>query len=362
MIKKLLFSYLALCMAVCSKGQITIVPQVPPAGVIVKSQLWTMMVVSTADYASVSISLILKDATRGNTVLSGTSKTINIITGNDQYDFAALSPITYDYQSPDMGSDPDGFLITGSYIACYAVKESIHGQVTETCIPVIVEPTSPPLLNTPYDNEELVSYIPNFSWIPPMPVEIFSNLNYDFKLVEVQSGQSTVDAIQQNIPVYLTNQTDPFLYYPSSAMGLDTGKLYAWQVIANNNSTYAASSEIWSFRIVDNHDEDTLLVANELYLRLKNYSDGTVPQCKTQLRVAYTNASVDSAISYVVKDVRESDQPVISSGELVLRPGLNLLPVPGTNNLENGRIYLFQLFNSRNEVWSVKFQFQTPQE
>lgn len=343
-------------------AQMTIIPQIPPVGIITKNQLWNVMINSQGGYSAVSISLSLSDAATGNIVLSGVSKVVSIYEGNNQYDFSTLSPVNYTYQSSEFGSNPDGFVMAGSYVACYSIGSGTHGEIMEECVPVVVEPTSPPLLNTPYDGEEIPSPIPNFSWLPPLPLEIFSYLNYHFKLVEVQPGQNQVDAIQQNMPIYASSQNEPFLYYPSSAITLDTGKLYAWQVVANNNSQYASSSEVWSFTVAKNNPDDTSIINNGLFLRLKNYSDGTVAQCINQLHVAYANYSNDPSVQYVIKRVTESDQPIILSGELKLKEGLNLLSIPQTGNLENEKIYLFQISNSRNEVWSIKFQFQTAQD
>jgi hypothetical protein len=57
--------------------------------------------------------------------------------------------------------------------------------------------------------------------------------------------------------------------YPASNKTLDTGKVYAWRVIAKNGETFAAQSEVWTFRITQEAHK-ALTPANGLYLDLKN--------------------------------------------------------------------------------------------
>ncbi|MCP2937171.1 hypothetical protein NK983_31220, partial [Salmonella enterica subsp. enterica serovar Typhimurium] len=83
----------------------------------------------------------------------------------------------------------------------------------------------------PADSEHVELTRPFFTWIPPTPLNLFSNLNYSWTLVEVQPTQSAADAIQQNIPVLSqTGLLTTNFQYPPGMAELDTGKTYAWRV------------------------------------------------------------------------------------------------------------------------------------
>src|SRR6185295_7309435 len=109
-----------------------------------------------------------------------------------------------------------------------------------------IAPLSPPVLNSPADRSILQTPYPQFTWMPPTPVQMFDNLNYEITVSEILEGQSPMDAIRYNTPVYAkTNGQQTFETYPSTYSKLDTTKTYAWQVVARSGLNYAAATEIW---------------------------------------------------------------------------------------------------------------------
>src|SRR5207302_6108589 len=74
--------------------------------------------------------------------------------------------------------------------------------------------------------------------------------NYDLLIAEVQNGQTPEEALEDNLPVYSASYvTSVSKNYPSSYKALDTGKVYAWKVVAKNGESFAAQSEVWTFSI-----------------------------------------------------------------------------------------------------------------
>src|SRR5690606_17257222 len=58
------------------------------------------------------------------------------------------------------------------------------------------------------------------------------------------------EAIVYNSPVYHAAYIfQQFQNYPASYLPLDTGKSYAWQVIARNSHQYSAQTEVWTFHV-----------------------------------------------------------------------------------------------------------------
>ena len=365
--KKLLPLAAALLMTVCAHAQLSLTLQVPPTGVLLKPQLWNMVIVNsgTSD-KMVIINMTLSDAATGQPVMTGTGNIITLTPGANQVTSQTVAPIQYDYLSPDItDQNPDGYLPAGNYIVCFAIDDpGGRGPATivEECSPVTVEPLSPPVLNTPADDEVIETSLPQFTWIPPTPLQIFSNLNYDFILVEVGQNQNKAEAIQNNVPVYTTNTTDPFLNYPASGNSLDTGKLYAWQVVAKNNNQYAAQSDVWGFRI--SSQALTGRPAISPYAALKRNLDAGMATTLDNFKAYYENDAEDTAAVYHIflLNIRgdttseENLYREVKSGTIKLVKGYNLIEIPffNSNQLESGNIYLFQFINGRNEKWNLK--------
>lgn len=342
-------------------AQISMTLQVPPAGVLVKNQLWNMLLVNSGTApVSVYCSLVLLDEKTNQPVLTAITAPVLLSRGARQLQAKDLGPIRYTYNGPSFHADedPNGLLPVGSYQACYTViylaKSSLH---VENCIQVNVDPLSPPLLNTPADESRSYTPYPQFTWLPPTPQGIFNDLSYDLIVVEVLPGQGKADAIQQNIPVYSAGFVkNLYMNYPSSYKALDTGRLYAWRIVALNNSLPAAMSDIWTFRVVT-PDKPALKKDDDIFIDLKRGLDPSVASTGRTLKLSYENSPADTTIHYIITSLEEPGNPIVQQGQLSLHNGRNLLQVPleKGNGYQQQKVYLFRMVNSRNESWTVKF-------
>lgn len=342
--------------------------QVPPSGVLLKKQLWNMSLLNNGSSPlNIRISLVVSDGVNGQPLFTATTGTIVLNNGVKQIQATDLPSVQYEYLNASFASrDPDGFMTVGYYQACYTIlgyTGETEGPLTEDCAFFDVEPLSPPVLNAPADNDSLLTGTPQFTWMPPTPLNMFSGLSYQFTLVQVLPGQNTLDAIQQNIPVYSTHScTDIFLNYPLSAMALDTGKLYAWQVIAQNNQQPAAQSEIWTFRIAGNNILIPL-IDEGAYVKLKREEDASISVCKGVVKFDYSNIAGDSTVDYQIRRIAGDDiTTVVKSGSISLKFGENMISLPFLydERLKDNGAYLLELVNSRNETWHLKFLYKDP--
>jgi hypothetical protein len=362
--KRLLFSILLL-KAVCMQAQISMTLQVPPAGVLVKNQLWNMLLVNSGNSTvNARISLVLLDEKTNQPVLTASTAPVILPRGAKQLQARDLSPITYNYNGPAYQGDrdPNGMLPVGTYQACYTVVNGIKDvRMVENCIQLNVDPLSPPMLNTPADQGNIYTPYPQFTWLPPTPLGIFNDLSYALVLVEVLPGQGKADAIQQNIPVYSGGFiTDLFLNYPSSYRALDTAKLYAWRIVALNNGTPAAMTDIWTFRVVT-PPKPTPPAPKNTFVELGRGLSPSVSSSSETLMVAYENSPADTAVNYTITCVDDPRNPTLQQGKLSLTRGANFLLIP----LQRGagwatrKVYLFQFTNSRKENWTLKFTWSS---
>lgn len=362
---KLILILLSLVITIVSSAQLTITLQVPQSGILLKPQLWNAVLSNSyPDTREVYIGLTLSDAVTGDPVMTATTSKIQLATGATQVLESTISPVSYDYLNADIADrNPEGYLPAGSYTACYTVflvDENSGSPAVEQCIPLVIEPVSPPILNIPFDKQVIQNPYPQFSWTPPTPLEIFSDLNYGFVLAEVQDGQTPADAIQQNLPIYAGNTSDIYLNYPSSSLSLDTGKIYAWQITAKNDQQYAAQSDIWTFSLSDSVSQIPTQSISQ-YAKLKRTVDASLSVALGNLLIYYENDE-DTTVQYSIYDIdknssNDSSAQVVTTGVLTVHPGINLisLPLDNVSGIADNKQYLFQLNNSLQETWSLKF-------
>lgn len=361
--KTLLFCTTLLASALIH-AQVRMTLQVPPFGVLVKNQLWNMLLINTGNgSATVRLSLVMVDQKTNQPALTASTLPFVVEKGVKQIQAKDLGPITYTYAGAAMlgDRDPNGMLPVGNYQVCYTATSELISQknpvVAENCIQLAVDPMSPPLLNTPADEGEIYTAAPQFTWLPPTPAGIFGDLSYDLILVEVLSGQGKADAIQQNIPVYagglIRNQ---YLNYASSYATLDTGRLYAWRIVAMNSDQPVTMSDIWTFRVVK-APLPSLKTRNDPYLDLKRGLDPSVAAGSSTLRLTYQNMPADTLVHYTITSLDDPGNPVIQQGQLSLTRGQNLLQIvlSKTASYDRKKLYLFQLVNGRKESWTLKF-------
>lgn len=345
-----------------SHAQVSMTLQVPPAGVLVKNQLWNIVLVNAGSSdVQVQVNLVLLDAQTNQPVITATSAPVTLSKGARQLQSRDLSPVQYAYSIPAarVDMDPNGMLPAGRYQACYTVVNVQKSNLTlvENCITVNVDPLSPPLLNTPANEDKLMTSYPQFTWLPPTPIGLFNDLSYAIVVVEVLSGQGKADAVQQNIPLNASVYTkNMFWNYPASARALDTGRLYAWRVVALNNGKAVALSEIWTFK-VSAVKPGSVEVKEEPYVEVRRAQDAAIATAGNVLRITYDNAAADTSIKYTITSIEEAGNPVVQEGELAVKYGQNQLQVPlkKNNRIQSNKVYLFRFASSRNESWTVKF-------
>lgn len=346
-------------------AQVNLTLQVPPTGVVQKNQLWNIVLVNTGnEILTVSVGLSLLNAVDNRPVMTALSKTILLGKGARQLGTNDVAPVLYNYLSALFNVDrsPNGFLPIGNYKACYTVYQmkSTQSVLAEDCIPVEVLPLSPPLLYNPEDGSTVSTPYPQFSWLPPVPLSLFSNLSYDLLVVEQLPGQSSNDAIQQNIPVYNTsNIKGLFINYPASFKSLDTGHLYAWKVIAKNENEFTAQSDVWTFRIGKTTLSRVLPLNGDAFVKLKRGTGTGYIQCRGHLLFEYDNDAGDTLIRYNIVDAGEGKGVAVKTGSTAVQRGQNFIEMDLTHDekLAPGKLYLLELLNSRKEIWGTRFTY-----
>ncbi len=367
--RKLIIGILFLLGVTAVSGQLQINLQLPPIGLTVKSQLWNMAVVNTAGMElPVQLILTMTDVTSNEVVFRGQTRTFQLPVGIKQIRMADLLPIFQTDVNPSypVDNNSEGFLPVGAFRCCFLLRvlEGYKQSDIEECQDIQVEPLSPPVLISPSDNEGIEPAHPQFIWSPPMPYTLFRNLQYDLFVTEVNGSQSAGDAIQRNIPLlHQQNLTSTSFQYPLSIPGLDTGKLYAWQVIAKNNMLPVAKSEAWIFKMQsDVVDTVKQKESGIYYAKLVRDMLGSPIICSGVLHFAYDNEYNQTSAKINIYDItgKNIKQIKLRQDTQSLRYGENLisLDLQRLDGIAYGHFYLLELEASGGGSWYLKFEYK----
>lgn len=344
--------------AVC---QVSFQPVMPAGGLIQKNQLWNAVMVNNSNQKfKAAIDLVLFDRKTGLEVLTATSGHFDVLPGSKQLNANMLQPIQYNYLGGWV--DTRGLLPIGLYTACYKVSQLISNKtvtVAEECTAFDVEPLSPPMLIFPADSSVWDKDPQQFSWVPPTPANLFSNLHYEIIITEINNNQRAPEAIQNNLPFF--NQGNVYsnsIPYTSSSVSFAPNKWYAWQVIAKDNSNYVSKSEIWTFQVGDSLRSDNPVVIP--YIKLEARAGEVSIVKKGQLRMEYFNYLADSSVKVWIYNEADRNEFEKLSKPVVLhvKPGQNFLQHNLGNRFKEGdsSIYEAMLLNSRGERFYMKFK------
>lgn len=364
----LLFGVSLFFLSICS-AQVVVSLQLPPSGVLQKSQLWNMLVVNGAgEKFNMVVELNVFDSRNGNRVFSASSRMIEINAGAKQIRMNDLMPVQYQYINSlyQMDAGMNGLLPVGSFKFCYnffRINEKGKDPLSEECREMEIAPLSPPQLMMPQDSAKIETVYPQFTWTPPTPSNSFKGLQYELRVVELQKGQNITDAIQKNIPfAERGNLKEPFLAYPSSLPAFDTAVLYAWQITATDINGYAAKSEVWTFSL-SKRTQNRLKVTNS-YVWLQKGEDPALFISNGRVKFSYNNLIAQRTANYQLINVSDNKQQIVRKGKVGLSDGQNFIDL----NLEDKRfwkeneLYRFELINDKGEKWLLNIKFIDKEE
>lgn len=331
------------------KAQLTMNVQLPPAGFVQKEQLWNLVLVNNkADILDVTIQFNLQDTKTGQVLLSGNSANLLLSRGVRVLTAKDLQPVQYNYTVPDFSKN---YLPMGAFLVCYQVS-SKEGQLVQECVHINIDPLSPPLLNTPADKSELQTPYPQFTWLPPAPYDMFTDLSYDILVTEVLPGQAPAEAIQYNNPVYTKSGIrQTYESYASSFNKLDTGRLYAWQVVAKNGMDYAVKTEVWTFKIKNTAPARQPDEGGYILLDSKETGIYRVKSDVLHVKFHSFGAAYDAKIAF-----RDDAGNLVKGIEQKILPGDNYFEL-NLSGLSSGKIYTLSLTDEKNVMHTISFSF-----
>jgi hypothetical protein len=339
------------------QAQITINVVMPPAGMVTKDQLWNLVLTNNSNTGSqVTILMNLKDAVTGQLVLSAGTRSILLSKGVKVLSIQDIQPVQY---TSSVGNATANFLPLGSYIACYTVSNYSH-ELLQTlateCVRLNITPLSPPLLSTPVNRSTVQTPAPQLTWIPPTPLDMFTNLTYELSVAEIMDGQSPAEAIRYNTPVYSTAHLKaPYENYPATYSSLKSGKTYAWQVTAKNGDTYAAATEVWTFTIAGDSTKKEENQASYISINGDGSQSGAQIVTGNELRLKYY--SFDNTHESVIRFL-DSDRKIIQEVKQMILYGNNYLRFKLGYRYHAGKQYFVEITDRQNHQYSTSFSIK----
>ena len=335
-------------------AQISIQPVIPMAGIIQKSSLWNIAVTNTlANTLDCRMELTLRERTSGIEVLTATTGRFQIAGGAKQLNAAYLMPVQYNYISPAFSARTDDFIPVGDYIACYRLTAG-KDIAAEECASFDVEPLSPPMLINPADSSVLDAAPSQFTWVPPAPMNLFSRLQYEVMITEIQPGQKAEEAMQQNLPFY-TEPNVPInnLAYKGMASSFEKDKWYAWQVIASDGNNYAAKSEVWVFKVGDKSVNEPGNTGIYLLLNGSNKNGYEITSEILHLKYFSYSAIANGKIIF-----RDSKGTVIKITEQVINQGDNYFDIKLGNKFKTNIFYSVSIEDGNKKTKTLTFSIK----
>lgn len=351
--KQCLFILLLLGCSLLTRGQVNIQAQLPGGGPLHQDQLWSLLLTNGRNEPQdVTLKLTLKDEETGDVVLSAATGWKSLRAGATMIAARDLQPIVYTYQT---GECVNGLLPPGRYIACYQVvrrQSDASVPVGEECVRVGVEPISPPQLTYPENGAVLSSPYPQFTWLGPAPILRSQDLHYTILVCEVIPGQTPAEALQNNMPLLTrTGLSRPLEAYPSSAPKLDTGKVYAWQVLADSKGRGLAKTEIWTFEIQQNTGPVTEVDPGS-FVTLRSDLTGTYGLKEPVVHIKYVSATSHYDTMLLILD--EQGKPV-AKAKRKISAGDNYIDVTLSRAIKKGMRYRVQLDDGNGHSSTLRF-------
>lgn len=238
-------------------------------------------------------------------------------------------------------------------------------ELTRTCAFTTISPSSPPVLISPANQEEIYSSLPTFSWFPPSPILPDMDIAYDIKIVEVYAGQTAEDAIQINPPIVIQNDIPvSFFSYNVGHTALKYDTYYAWQVNAKNNVVIADASGIFKDVIAQSEVFKFILRPlpvpdpDECYHAVDELINPSPVTINKKLRILFFNN--DNMTGNLDYELTDSSNNVINLNETYsVSNGTNkfIFDLTSVSTIQTNSTYTFTIKGSGNKEYYFKFKY-----
>jgi hypothetical protein len=360
--KKIFFLSVFLTFGLTAFSQVTVILAPPPPTELSLNNLFKIQVINNSQKTFQAVIEGNLSVGSSQLVYDVHYRQVEVKPGVNLFSFNNLQVERENYGSNEQTQKlrSTGLVPYGYYILCATLLDPLtNDQIAFNCVEQNFGPNTPPQLLSPSNEEEITTQNPLLVWIPPSPVQANETVLYDLKLVEILNNESPYDAIVRN-PLLLFQKDIPStsLLYAPGDYPLETGKTYAWQVMAKSGGSSLGETEVWSFKVVKTDSRPTPETPESgSYYKLKKTLDGGYAIAGEKLRFAYDNKYDSAALKYRITDLYGKEftpkdiQPMRKSGDNRYELPLKKM------KLKTGQYYMLEVFSSKNERQVMLFKY-----
>lgn len=322
--KKIIFTVVSLILFTVNLfAQVNVYLEQPPPFQFKADNLWKVTLSNSGSAVNVYLFAQVTDIKTNQKVAEGRTSSFLLPTGSKKVNASEISPIDikkYD-NNVEKTLNSTGTFKSGEYNICIYARNSADGSdLGSFCNDYEILNVTQTELIMPEDNEEVSTFQPMFSWLPPTPYPTGVRVTYEISFYTILNRQSAYYATISNPASYVEKNIKSNLFqYPLVGRRFVHGMKYAWQVKTYFDGSLMNQSEIRTFLYKDlTSDElssDSLLKSNTRDFG-KNYDNENV-QNNYNLRLStggttknsvFGTKSFDFGLSYKIGSNFQNEQ------------------------------------------------------
>jgi len=213
-------------------SQVTVTLAQPPPYQFKSEDMWKVTLNNTG--ADVRVYLTGSVTEGSKQIVTARTSAFDLSAGIKKLNSQEMSPIDVKEYNNNIEQtlNKTGTFESGTYTICISVLDAVSNVLLgDFCNDYeIINMTKMELLS-PEDKDEVLYLLPEFSWLPPVPLPPGKNISYQFQVVEILNRQTPDYAFQANPVYFYSNNIKTTLFqYPIAGKPLLNGKNYAWRI------------------------------------------------------------------------------------------------------------------------------------
>ncbi len=347
--KKIIFTTVSIILFTVNLfAQVNVYLEQPPPFQFKADNLWKVTLNNSGNAVSVYLFAQVTDLKTNQKVAEGRTSSFSLPTGTKKVNAAEISPIDIKKYDNDVEKtlNKAGTFKSGEYNICiYARSSADDSELGSYCNDYEILNITQTELIMPEDMDEVYTYQPMFSWLPPTPYPTGVRVTYEISFYPILNRQSAYYATISNPASYVEKNIKTNLFqYPLVGRRFVHGMKYAWQVKTYFDGSLMNQSEIRTFLYKDLTSEelrnDSLLKSNitdygveqSINIVQNNYSTrlGTGGKIKSSM---FSTKPFEFGLSYKIGSNFQNEQSKNSEspanfGYVNISPTVSLYGIP----------------------------------
>lgn len=336
----------------------------PPTGTL-SAERMTMVTINNVSEQSLvgSLRAYLLDL-QGNPVAELSSRNFRLESGAQKAytDIPWRKVVTYGSSAAASTLANQGVLGFGDFLLCHEFITESGQEIGRVCSEKTASLSIDFSLIYPAHKAVIESANPILNWEKVVHLGLNSDdVTYEILLVEVQEGQSAIEALDWNSPLLQrANLQSNSLLYPPDGRKLEIGGEYAWMVRVYQRENEVLVSAPWTFSL---SDPDALLIAprKASYAMPTTANGGRSYTFGPFIHLGFDNNEGIEYLRYRIVDLSDRGRPIEKLPTVpALHSGLNTIDISTEDmGLQHGNVYRVEILTPRKQSYFLHFRFDS---